>query len=209
MSQNGTRFRWSKGKRKAAQLLAEDTLTEEEIAQELKISRRTLCRWKQHPEFAAQVRALVAQYGALAERFSIGRVARRLEVLDENWRAMQRLKAERGKAPNMQDVPGGSTGLLVHDVKTVGSGEHARQVDIYRFDAALVKQMRETAREAAEELGQRTGGAAEKDPSDRPYYKVYLFDPHNLTPEDPDDEPRRLPPVPALEPPPGEPPAAG
>jgi transposase-like protein len=194
------KFRWNADNRRAAQLLAEGKLTVAEVARKAKVNPKTLWDWRQEPEFAAYLKEMVAQYATLAERFSIGRVAKRVEVLDQNWRDMQRLKKERGRSDEMQRVAGGRTGLLVHDVKTVGSGEHARQVDIYRFDAALMREMRETAREAAEELGQRTGCTAEKDPSDRPFCKVYLFNPRQLAREG-DHEPQRLPPVIASEPP--------
>jgi hypothetical protein len=43
------RFRWSADKREAAQLVAEDELTNEEIAARLKIGLRTLYDWKSNP----------------------------------------------------------------------------------------------------------------------------------------------------------------
>jgi hypothetical protein len=149
------KFRWNADKRRAAQLLAEGKLTVAEVARKAKVNPKTLWDWRQELEFATYLQEMEAQYAAVAERFSIGRVAKRVEVLDANWRDMQRLKKERGKSEKMRDVPGGKTGLLVHDVKAVGAGDHTQIVDVYRFDAALVKEIRETAREAAEELGQR------------------------------------------------------
>jgi hypothetical protein len=192
------KFRWNAGKRRAAQMLAEGKLAIGDIARKAKIDVSTLWDWRQHPEFAAYVKQMEAQYAALAERFSFGRVAKRVEVLDANWRDMQRLKKERGKSEKMRDVPGGKTGLLVHDVKAVGAGDHTQIVDVYRFDAALVKEMRETAREAAEELGQRRPECPEA--AERPFVKVYLFDPRQLAREGVVNEPQRLPPVRADEP---------
>jgi hypothetical protein len=157
-AQNGTRFRWSKEKRKAAQLLAGDTLTDAQIARKLKVGRRTLARWKKHPNFAAQVRALVAQFGAVAERYAIGRLAGRIEDLNRRWLAMQRIIKARGRSPEMQGVPGGTTGLLVHHVKTIGAGEHAQVVHLYRLDTALLRELRATAKQAAQELGQWPAG---------------------------------------------------
>jgi transposase-like protein len=153
--QKATKFRWTTEKRRAAQMLAEGKLTQEEIAKMVGVDRGTLFDWRKHPEFSAYLEALKKQYAALSERYAIGRVARRVERLDASWRAMQKIIKERGKAPEMHDVPGGQTGLLVHVVKTIGRGEHARRVDLYRVDTALLKEMRETAREAAEQLGQR------------------------------------------------------
>ncbi len=45
---------------RAAALCFEDTLTDEQIARQLGIVRRTLARWKQRAEFAAAIAALEA-----------------------------------------------------------------------------------------------------------------------------------------------------
>lgn len=58
------------------------------------------------------------------------------------------------RAEKYADVPGGNTGLLVHNVKSIGAGVTAERVDLYEFDAALVKELREHERQIAEELGQ-------------------------------------------------------
>ena len=49
----------------------------------------------------------------------------------------------------MTDVPGGSSGLLVKIYRGKGSDNA-----VYKFDAALVKQMRATCRQVAIEVGQ-------------------------------------------------------
>jgi hypothetical protein len=79
-----------------------------------------------------------------------------MRAYDERWRELQRVIAERGADPTMQDVPGGRTGLLLKTVKVIGSGEAARQVEEYRLDAALLKELRELEKQAAEEAGQWT-----------------------------------------------------
>ena len=43
----------------AAQLIASDTLTDEKIARQVGISRRTLARWKKAPDVRASVRAIL------------------------------------------------------------------------------------------------------------------------------------------------------
>src|SRR5215207_10583327 len=45
---------------RAAALCFQDTLSDEQIARELGIVRRTLARWKQRPDFAAAIAALEA-----------------------------------------------------------------------------------------------------------------------------------------------------
>lgn len=46
----------------AAQLIAADTLTDEQIARTVGISRRTLARWKKAPDVAALVRSIVREH---------------------------------------------------------------------------------------------------------------------------------------------------
>jgi hypothetical protein len=196
--QNVAPFCWSKKKRSAAQLLAEDRLTDEQIASRLKVARMTLCRWKKHPVFGARVQSLVAQYGAVAERCAIGRITNRVEALDERWLAMRQVIAERAADPSMQDVPGGKSGLLTREIKSVGSGGNAREVEVYRVDTALLKELREHERQAAEELGQWVDRKEITGRDGEPFCKVYLFDPRIPLPEDLVDEPQCLPGVAAL-----------
>jgi hypothetical protein len=55
----------------------------------------------------------------------------------------------RGASPDFADVPGGTTGLLIKDYK--GKGAHT---PVYRFDAALLTEVRAHERQAAQESGQ-------------------------------------------------------
>jgi hypothetical protein len=79
-----------------------------------------------------------------------------MRAYDDRWRALQQVIAERAAHPDMRDVPGGRTGLLVRSLKTIGSGDAAREVAEYRLDAAILKELRELERQAAEEAGQWT-----------------------------------------------------
>lgn len=79
LPQNVTAFAWTKGKAQAAVRLAEDDLSDEQIADEAGVNRRTLDRWKQHPEFAARVKDLVAEMTARAQRRGFARRERRID----------------------------------------------------------------------------------------------------------------------------------
>lgn len=46
-------------------------------------------------------------------------------------------------------------GLLATDVKYVGSAEYGREVEVQRFDAALVRELRGVLSDVADELGDR------------------------------------------------------
>lgn len=54
----------------------------------------------------------------------------------------------------MPDVPGGKTGLLVREIKSIGAGPNSREVEEYKVDTGLLKELREHERQAAIELGQ-------------------------------------------------------
>lgn len=143
---------WTASKRRAAVLVAEDELTDHEIAAEVETSRTVLWRWKITPEFAAAVAAHVEEQGAAAARYAIARKTRRLKAMDDRWRRLQQVMIERGEA--MAGVPGGSTGLLVRRVRSVGTGDQQVVVEEYELDGVLLREAREHEKAAAVELGQ-------------------------------------------------------
>jgi len=69
--------------------------------------------------------------------------ARRIGLLEQ-------IRIERGQDVNIQEVPGGKTGLLVREYK--GHSD----LPVYKIDAALLKEIRDLEREIAIELGQWT-----------------------------------------------------
>lgn len=151
-----TPWRWNKAKLEAAQLLAVDELTDQEIADKVDVKRQTLWGWKKRSEFAARVKELTDQLGEVAQRYAIGRRSRRVAALNNRWERMRKVIEERAADREMRGVPGGETGVLVHTMKSIGSGPAAEKVDEYEFDAALLKELREHEKQAAQELGQWT-----------------------------------------------------
>lgn len=94
---------------------------------------------------------------AVSKVFVVGEIANRtyrVAVLQDVLGRMVRLMDAR--ASDLAGVPGGNTGLLVRELKSFGSGKDRQIREEYRFDAALVQQMRETTKEAAIEMGQRS-----------------------------------------------------
>jgi hypothetical protein len=177
MSQNVTAFRWSEKSERAAGLVAQDALTDEAIAADVGIARRTLERWKLDPAFAGRVAALVAEFAAAVKAEGIANRQNRVAALDDRWRRMQRVVEAR--AEQYKDVPGGDSGLLVRQVKLVkvygsatevdelegGEGPEGdvltsmkREVEVaeYAVDTGLLRELREHEKQAAQELGQWT-----------------------------------------------------
>ncbi len=151
----------SKKREESAQLLAEDKLTDEQIAAKVGMGRATLARWKNLPEFTARVQEITAAYAERALNFGMARKERRLHALNDLFGRLWRIVEERAADPMMEKVPGGSTGLLTRKVKSVGRGENLKEVELYVFDAALLRELCAVMAQAADELGTKIGGAAE------------------------------------------------
>lgn len=147
-------FRWTERTNKAAILVAEDRLTDTEIAQECGVAQRTLERWKQSEAFQARVSELVAAYRERILREGIADRVKRVKALDDRWRRMQQVIEERATDPQMAHVPGGTSGLLCHTIKGVGRGDDFQLIDLYAVDDGLLSEMRATEKQAAIEAGQ-------------------------------------------------------
>jgi hypothetical protein len=154
MSENVSEFQWSKAKNDAATLLADDTLSDTEIAEKIGITPRTLYRWKEQPDFMAKVREHAAALEAVALRYAIAKKRNRVAWLDRDLQRLERVQAAR--AEEHKDIPGGDTGLLVRQVKQIGAGRDVQVVEEYAVDVPLLKEKRETMKQAATELRQWT-----------------------------------------------------
>mgnify|MGYP001575296611 CR=1 FL=1 len=66
---------------------------------------------------------------------------------------VERVRRLAGLYDGMQDIVT-TRGLMASEPKWIGSDKVGREVELQRFDAALVKEMRGTLRDVAEELGQ-------------------------------------------------------
>jgi hypothetical protein len=150
MRQNGTKKR-----EKTAQLIAEDSLSDEKIAECAEISRSTLSRWKGEPRFIARVEAIASAYAKRALNRGIARKERRVAVLNELHEKMLLVISERAASPDLESVPGGKTGLVTKMLKGIGKGEDFQVVEVYEVDTGTVKEIRALQEQVAEELGQR------------------------------------------------------
>lgn len=129
MAQNGTK-KWEK----AAQLIAQDHLSDEKIAVEVGISRRTLARWKVDRKFVARVEQITTAYADSVLRHGLARKTRRLAVLNDLHEKMLQVITERASDPELAEVPGGKTGLVTKTLKGIGKGHDFQVVEVYQVD---------------------------------------------------------------------------
>ena len=149
-------FEWDSTREQAAMLIAVGDLTNDEIAERLDIGVATLYRWKTSQEFKDRVKEIKETLRQEILDTSIGDIVKRIQRSNKRWMAIDKLISARASDPAMYGVPGGDTGLLAHDQKAVGSGPTQSIVDVYTFDAALIKEERELQKQTAQELGQWT-----------------------------------------------------
>lgn len=155
MSPNNA-FNWTPAAREAVQLVAEDKITDERIAGQVGIAKRTLERWKLHPEFAAQVAQRRAEIAERIRTTGIAIVTNRVAAQHDRWLRMQRVIEERAEQYAGADAPGAGTGLLVKTEKAIGSGFSSVFVDEWAVDTGLLREIREHEKQAAIELKQWT-----------------------------------------------------
>lgn len=145
-------FKWTAQKEEAALLVARDELSDEHIAGQLGIARKTLARWKKAPEFGQRVISIVEETRAALLASGISERCNRLDVLNDFWKRLRIVADERAADPTMAKVPGGKTGLLVRTLRTIGSGEHAEKVEEFTIDGVLLKELRAGMEQAAKEI---------------------------------------------------------
>jgi hypothetical protein len=136
---------------RAAQHVAEDTLTDEEIAAECGISRRQLARWKLREDFRAAVGAIMTAYRDQVLSGGLCRREVRVAELHSQYRNLKTAIKERATAGASE----GATGYLMKRDKIIGSGPNSKDTIEYEIDVATNKEMREVLDLIAVEVGQR------------------------------------------------------
>lgn len=146
-------FRWTRASTRAAQYVADRTMTNDEIAAACNVAEVTVRRWRQRAEFAERVREITEAMAQALLSEGIAQRAERMRIYNDQERRMSQVITERATDPAMQDVPGGKTGLMVHTYKSSG-GKDAYLVDEYAVDTGLVKTRLDNLKQAAQDLGQ-------------------------------------------------------
>ena len=154
----------------AAQLVADDKLTDEEIANRCKITRQTLHNWKKDLEFAARVEEHRSAWRAAVMSTGIAIKENRIASLNERHRRLSLVIDARGKrysdeidsAPldalivdSKDDAPRippeeARTGIVIESVTYLKEGKRVE----WAVDTPMLAEMRNIEKQAAQELGQ-------------------------------------------------------
>lgn len=93
----------------------------------------------------------------------LARKAGRIRQLEELFDRALRVIIERADSETTANVPGGRTGLLVRDIKHL--------TEVFKFDAALVREMRGILEDIAKEKGERSQKVELSDPNGEPLFE--------------------------------------
>jgi Terminase small subunit len=84
----------------------------------------------------------------------ISSLQQRIDGYNERRQKLLAIIGERAMAG--WNAPGASTGLLTRVVKSIGSGKNFKEIEEFRVDTALLRELREVEKQAAIELSQWT-----------------------------------------------------
>jgi hypothetical protein len=145
--------------RLAARLVADDVLTDEEIAAQCGISRRALTKWKNRPDFAALVAQEREEILREMLRHPIARKPERIRRLNELhercWQIIEERAAASAARANDPDLPpGATTGLVIEEERHIATKHKTETVKVPRVDTDLIRQIQSLQQQVATELGQ-------------------------------------------------------
>jgi cytochrome c556 len=182
---------------RAAMLVGDGDLTNDQIAAEVGVSRSTITKWKRREDFRAEVERFQTDVRDLVLQEGIARKEIRIMALNDSVERIKQIKQERALDPAMQNIPGGRTGLMKRTVKTLGAGASALIIEEGKFDAALHIQFLALLEQARKEMEEFENPEPKENLSKRPSNVKLIFaepTPEQLFPPDidVDAELRRL-----------------
>ncbi len=142
-----------------------------EIARQLGSTRQNVRQTRlRHKDVVAPI--VAAAEKAVAD-YLIAQKLERLAAKNDRWLRARKLIDVRAGDDRYAGEPGWDTGLMVHKLKALGSGDGMVIVDEFAVDTGLLAEMRALEDSAADELGQKPK-AATVDLSDRRTYVLQL-----------------------------------
>lgn len=157
------KFKWTADKLMAAALLAEGRLTIPQVAERMKVTSRAVDKWKAHPEFAAKIRAIMAEAEQAVTQYAVAQKAQRVARLNQDWLSLQDVQDARKAAMADQDADplrlgqfraaalaaGMTSGNVVVEWVTSPTGGFRPQ---FKVDTSLLREVRDIEKQVAAEL---------------------------------------------------------
>lgn len=146
-------WEWNPLRHQVARLLGEGLQSERAIAQMCGIDRGTIRCWKAIPAFQERIQWWRDLIASIMLKHAIARRSHRILAKQRRYEKANDLMEARAR--EHAGAPGGETGLLVRNLKKIGSGDNVETVEEYVFDAALFKainDLEESARNEVERL---------------------------------------------------------
>jgi DNA-binding CsgD family transcriptional regulator len=138
---------------RAAILLAEDELSDTEIAQCVGITRRTLMRWKKQASIQQKIDEQLTLSKQESERQMLVERQIRIAAMEARLNELEDIIWGRAHSLEMRGVPGGSTGLLRRR-KICFKPHGGLPVYAYELDTALLREERRLLVAVAKAVGQ-------------------------------------------------------
>ena len=133
----------------AARLYA-DGLSQAEVAKTLGITVGKAKDWYEQPLLKAEIDAFIESDRAAIRGKGITVKQNRLDAYNERWKLLNAIIKARSEWDVVAGVPGGNTGLIVRDFKGTAN------IEIFKIDVGLLKELRELEKQAAIEVGDWT-----------------------------------------------------
>lgn len=147
------RFEWGGQSLEAAWLLADQQLTNQQIADKVGVTPARLSTWRQHPEFKAKIVENLREIEKEIMGIGIALKQNRLRRLNDHWNKCRDIVAQRavayGNDAAAMLVPGTDTGLIVPEVKQGRGGPYT----VWKHDSELEQTLLSLERQAAQEMG--------------------------------------------------------
>ncbi len=160
-------WKWNKPRERAAQLVADDRLTDVRIAAKAGVSERSLERWKLVPEFAARIQEHVTKFRERITNEGLAQKENRVALIRSRLDDLNGIINSRGKLPEHQTAPGKTVtqkGLQTRELKSVrvtipstdpelGDREMLELFEQYAIDTATLSEERALLVHLATEMG--------------------------------------------------------
>jgi replicative DNA helicase len=134
-------------------MACDEGLSNTQIGKKVGFPPSTIRMWLSRPDYKEAIREYYEILEEETFRLAAIHRANRLRKLQEVLDKMDIVMAERAKAYENVNI-GGKSGLLVKQVKTVGSGPNAYDVAEYVYDSALVRDILSIHKQIAQEKGE-------------------------------------------------------